>query len=119
MASNADGFKALRGREGVTGSTHSRWGGGLKATSNASNLVSMARGEGDRRCGPTSAAASLRPGGVGRLQRETTQAKRKERAEYGHDRWGCTKIFTIFKQLFEFKTQGFKYFQTKFELDSK
>jgi hypothetical protein len=29
------------------------------------------------------------------------------------------KSLQFFKQLFEFKSQEFKYFQTKFELDSK
>jgi hypothetical protein len=32
--------------------------------------------------------------------------------------WAAEKCFQIFKQRFEFKSQGFKYFQTRFELDS-
>jgi hypothetical protein len=38
MASMADGFKALKGRDGVTGSTHSR--GELKEGRNGSNPIS-------------------------------------------------------------------------------
>jgi hypothetical protein len=97
MASMADDFNALRGGEGVTGSAHS--GGGLKATGNGSNHVSMACGEGNRQHGPMAVVTLFRPGDVDRLQRETTRAKRKQRAKYGQVRWGCTKIFTIFQTI--------------------
>jgi hypothetical protein len=88
--------------------------GWLKATGNGLNHASIVHGEGDRRRGPTTATTSFRLvegddpgrpcwakwlGNVSRLQREMMWAERKERAEYGQDRWGCTKFFTIFQTI--------------------
>jgi hypothetical protein len=57
MASMADSFKPLKRRGNGVTTSPIKGGGGLKATSNDSNLVSMARREGDEWRGPAVEAA--------------------------------------------------------------
>jgi hypothetical protein len=95
----ADGFKTLKQRGNGVTAAPIQGGGGLKATGNGSNLVSMAHGEGDGRHGADrrwrwlrlkeeergrgagGPAWAERLSGVGRFQGKGAWATRRMRAK--------------------------------------